>query len=51
MSAPPAGCRFRDRCVHAQAACGTHPELDEIAPGHRVRCWVAPLPSDAGVVA
>ncbi|MBI5014153.1 MAG: ABC transporter ATP-binding protein [Deltaproteobacteria bacterium] len=36
----PAGCPFRDRCTLAVAACGDCvPNLDEKAPGHRVRCW------------
>ncbi|MDP3519676.1 MAG: ABC transporter ATP-binding protein [Hydrogenophaga sp.] len=41
MTRPPSGCRFRDRCDQARAGCETHPELYELAPGHRARCWIA----------
>ena len=35
----PAGCRFYSRCYMAKDACKTqHPALEEIAPGHFVRC-------------
>lgn len=39
------GCRFASRCSARTAAgltmCETlHPELKEVAPGHRVRCWL-----------
>ena len=35
----PAGCRFYSRCYMAQESCKTqHPELQEIAPDHYVRC-------------
>jgi peptide/nickel transport system ATP-binding protein len=36
----PAGCKFYDRCPHAdQDIClGEEPVLEAIAPGHRVRC-------------
>jgi len=34
----PAGCRFRDRCGFATEACGTMPDLRELAPGHEARC-------------
>lgn len=35
------GCRFQDRCPMAQAGCGKHQELREVAEGHVVRCWRA----------
>jgi peptide/nickel transport system ATP-binding protein len=34
----PQGCRFRDRCDRATAACETLPPLVEKAPGHQVAC-------------
>jgi oligopeptide/dipeptide ABC transporter ATP-binding protein len=38
-SAPPSGCRLRDRCPYAFARCATdEPALGEIAPGHRAAC-------------
>ncbi len=41
----PAGCRFAARCVdrvqNGLEVCTTHkPELQEIDPGHKVRCWL-----------
>ena len=38
---PPEGCRFRDRCPLATAACRRRPPFREIAPGHEVACWQA----------
>ncbi len=36
---PPSGCPFHPRCVHARDRCRTElPELEQIAPGHQVRC-------------
>jgi oligopeptide/dipeptide ABC transporter ATP-binding protein len=36
---PPAGCRFHTRCPLATSQCRTEAtELQEIAPGHQVRC-------------
>ena len=41
----PAGCRFASRCVdrvqNGLEICTTHkPDLLEVAPGHKVRCWL-----------
>ena len=36
----PSGCRFAPRCPHAMARCGEEPRLMEVAPGHRVSCWL-----------
>jgi peptide/nickel transport system ATP-binding protein len=36
-----AGCRFADRCAHCTEKCRTQmPQLVEIAPGHKCRCWL-----------
>ena len=41
----PAGCRFHPRCPHAWQKCRTEmPDLLEIAPGHRARCWLVSEP-------
>lgn len=38
----PEGCYFEPRCPYAIEKCKTHkPELNEIAPGHKVSCFVA----------
>lgn len=37
----PVGCKFEPRCPHAFAACRDEPALEEIDPGHWVRCWWA----------
>ncbi|OIR14881.1 oligopeptide transport ATP-binding protein OppD [mine drainage metagenome] len=35
----PAGCRFANRCPHAQPRCSEHaPSLETVAPGHDVSC-------------
>jgi len=40
----PQGCRFNPRCVLADARCAAEaPPLAEIAPGHAVACWKAPV--------
>jgi oligopeptide/dipeptide ABC transporter ATP-binding protein len=48
MTALPGGCRFRDRCPAAHDRCQSHPDLVEVAPRHRSRCWLA---EDANVSA
>lgn len=36
----PSGCKFHPRCPLADARCRREePELEEVAPGHRVACW------------
>jgi len=36
----PRGCRFSDRCDHAEARCGEEAiALREVSAGHWVRCW------------
>ena len=38
--AMPEGCRFAARCPFREPRCATRPELAEVAPGRRARCWV-----------
>jgi peptide/nickel transport system ATP-binding protein len=40
-SAWPSGCRFRPRCPQAFEKSETMPPLLPLAPGHRMRCWLA----------
>ena len=41
MTALPAGCPFAPRCSFVQDKCKTDlPELDDIQPGHAIRCFV-----------
>jgi oligopeptide/dipeptide ABC transporter ATP-binding protein len=38
----PTGCPFNPRCPRAEEICRSRePELRELAPGHRVACWMA----------
>ncbi|PQO23980.1 peptide ABC transporter ATP-binding protein [Rhodobacteraceae bacterium WD3A24] len=48
MSRPFDGCRFRARCEFADHRCSAHPDLLEIRPGHRSRCWVAQAGEEFG---
>ena len=51
-SNPPPGCHFHPRCRHATERCRQDvPELEDIAPGHAVRCLRARELSLAGVAA
>ncbi len=57
----PKGCRFAPRCPFRIAKCDEHPQLLEVTPGRKSRCWVtqageklpekAHLPSKAEAVA
>ncbi|MDO4572843.1 MAG: methionine ABC transporter ATP-binding protein, partial [Clostridia bacterium] len=41
-NAMPQGCRFRDRCPHAQALCAEQePAMRELGPGHTCKCHFA----------
>ncbi len=41
----PASCPFAPRCKFAIERCHLeNPSLEEVAPGHRVACWVKPAP-------
>jgi peptide/nickel transport system ATP-binding protein len=52
LSNPPSGCHFHPRCRYAIDACRqTVPPLEEIAPGHAVRCLRARELSLTGVAA
>jgi peptide/nickel transport system ATP-binding protein len=48
----PRGCRFTPRCPFSDQHCANDPPpLGEIAPGHRARCWYAPLEVKRGEAA
>jgi oligopeptide/dipeptide ABC transporter ATP-binding protein len=51
MTALPGGCRFRDRCPAAHDRCQSHPDLVEVGPRHRSRCWLAQDADTAAPVA
>ncbi len=36
----PVGCPFQTRCPHVHEACREMPPLQEIAPNHKVACWL-----------
>ncbi len=40
LSNPPPGCRFAPRCRFVHAACAAPPPLREVAPGHKVACFL-----------
>ena len=51
-SNPPTGCHFHPRCAHAVDRCRVEtPALEEIAPGHQVRCLRARELNLSGVAA
>jgi oligopeptide/dipeptide ABC transporter ATP-binding protein len=51
-SSPPSGCHFHPRCAYAVDRCKTEtPVLEEIAPGHQVRCLRARELDLSGVAA
>ena len=41
LSELPPGCTFSPRCGIRTEQCDREPELIEVRPGHRVRCWMA----------
>jgi len=48
----PKGCRFTPRCPFSDDHCATDlPPLGDIKPGHRARCWYAPLEQKRGAAA
>jgi peptide/nickel transport system ATP-binding protein len=45
LANPPPGCRFHPRCPLAMETCrAEHPPMVDVAPGHRVACWVTAPP-------
>ena len=49
----PEGCRFADRCQHAQDVCRReYPEMTQVESGHTANCWMLnsswPEPAMAG---
>src|SRR5262249_6196646 len=50
--APPQGCRFHTRCLHAQARCRREmPLLQPAGPGHQVACHIHAIVPALDVVA
>lgn len=48
----PMGCRFTPRCPFADSHCANDPPpLVDVTPGHRARCWYAPLEHHRGATA
>lgn len=48
----PKGCRFTPRCPFADNRCANEPPpLVELTPGHKARCWYAPLEQHRGAAA
>jgi peptide/nickel transport system ATP-binding protein len=43
----PVGCRFRERCPRQVARCAEEPPSREVAPGHRVACWLVDQPASS----
>jgi len=50
-SAPPSGCRFHTRCIHADAHCAAEsPKLRDAGDGRQVAChYFETLPASAGI--
>ncbi|PWG63726.1 ABC transporter ATP-binding protein [Spiribacter halobius] len=40
LAAPPAGCRFAERCPQRFARCAEDPPAFRVADGHDARCWL-----------
>jgi peptide/nickel transport system ATP-binding protein len=52
LANPPPGCRFHPRCPLATDICRVeHPPMVDVAPGHRVACWVAAPPAETNTPA
>ena len=51
LANPPPGCRFHPRCPLAIEICrAEHPPMVDLAPGHRVACWVTAPPIKPGAL-
>jgi peptide/nickel transport system ATP-binding protein len=51
LANPPSGCRFHPRCSLARDICSVqHPPMVDVAPGHRVACWVTAPPDPPSTV-
>lgn len=44
---PPSGCRFMERCEHADQQCLAFPEMKFYGENHRVACWYSEMTSHA----